>query len=408
MATRKVNSKLIMSGIAAVVILLLLLLLNPFGYNDLAYRQVVETPPGNKYVVFGNGAYFKFPGSKVTTYPNVITIANRGRKTGSTVDGPLIPIRFNDATKAEAQTVVRFRLPNKEEDMLLIHSEYANKEYLALKGLQPFTIECLKNSAQLMDSEVHYSGGRAQLSQDFQDQLQFGLYLLDTREEVVIDSITNEAKRNYETRRRLDDKGLPLRKTADLNQFGIAIASATVENVDYEDAVDQKLSKKIEASTRESISKQNLVTAQQEAMTAEAEGRKRLVEIEYEEMQKQTQQVVEAETNVKLASKDLEKQRIALEASKLEAAKIKALAEAQAYAKQKVMQADGALEKKLDAYKDVQSMWADAFSKYKGDLVPQIQTGGAGTQGGNAGLDFMQLMSIKAAKDLSVDMNVKQ
>ncbi len=408
MTTKKVNSKLILWGIGAVAIFMLLLLLNPFGYNDLGYRQVVETPTGNKYVVFGNGAYFKFPGSKVTTYPNVITIANRGSKTGSTVDGPLIPIRFNDATKAEAQTVVRFRLPNKEEDMLLIHREYVNKEYLALKGLQPFTIECLKNSAQLMDSEVHYSGGRAQLSQDFQDQLQNGLYILDTQEEVVRDTVTNEAKRNYETRKRMDSSGLPLRKTADLNQFGIAIASATIENVDYEDAVDQKLAKKIEASTRESVSKQNLVTAQQEAMTAEAEGRKRLVEIEYEEMQKQTQQVVEAETNVKLASKDLEKQRIALEAAKLEAAKIKALADAEAFAKQKVMQADGALDKKLEAYKEVQNMWANAFSKYQGDLVPQIQTGGSGAQGSNAGLDFMQLMSMKAAKDMSVDMNVKK
>ena len=386
---KKTNGKLILYGIAAFVILILGVMINPFGYNDLGYREVVETPTGQKNVIFSNGVYFKFPGSKVTTYPNVITISHRGTKNGSTVEGGLIPIRFNDATEASAQTVVRFRLPDVEKDMLTLHSEYVNKEYLALKGLAPYTIECLKNSAQLMDSEQHYSGGRAQLSQFFQDQLEDGLYILDVSEEVSRDSITNEVKRIYVSNIRVNTDGIRVRKESDLKRFGISIASATIENVDYESQVDEKLKKKIEASTRESVSKQNLVTAQQEAMTAEAEGRKKLVEIEYEEKQRQTQAVVQAETQVKLAKKDMEKQKIAMEAAKLEAQKIKALADAEAYSKQKIMAADGALEKKLATYKDVQNMWANAFMNYKGDLVPKFQTAPANGKGGNAGLDFM-------------------
>jgi len=405
---KKVNGKLILYGIGLIITVLTFLIINPFGYNDLGYREVVETPTGQKHVVLTNGVYFKFPGSKVTTYPNVITISHRGTKNGSTVEGGLIPIRFNDATEASAQTVVRFRLPDKEDDMLVLHSEYVNKEYLAMKGLAPYTIECLKNSAQLMDSEQHYSGGRAQLSQFFQDQLEDGLYLLDVQERVTRDSFTNEVKRIYESNIRINNTGEKVRKASDLKQFGISIASATIENVDYESQVDEKLKKKIEASTRESVSKQNLVTAQQEAMTAEAEGRRKLVEIEYEEMQRQTQAVVQAETQVKLAEKDMAKQKIAMEAAKLEAQKIKALADAEAYAKQKIMAADGALEKKLATYKDVQNMWANAFMNYKGDLVPKFQTAPAnGKGGGNAGLDFMQIMGAKAAMDLNLDMGVK-
>ena len=278
-----------------------------------------------------------------------------------------------------------------------------------MKGLAPYTIECLKNSAQLMDSEQHYSGGRAQLSQFFQDQLEDGLYLLDVTERVARDTFTNEVKRFYESNIRVDKDGLKVRKESDLKQFGINIASATIENVDYESQVDEKLKKKIEASTREAVSKQNLVTAQQEAMTAEAEGRRKLVEIEYEEMQKQTQAVVKAETQVKLATKDKEKQLIALDGARLEAQKIKALADAEAYSKQRVMAADGALEKKLATYKEVQGMWANAFMNYKGDLVPKFQTAPAnGKGGGNAGLDFMQIMGAKAAMDLNLDMTVKK
>jgi hypothetical protein len=287
----------------------------------------------------------------------------------------------------------------------MLHSEYVNREYIAMKGLAPYTIECLKNSAQLMDSEQHYSGGRAQLSQYFQDQLEDGLFILDIQETFTKDTLTGENKRVYANKIRTNDLGEKVRKDSDLKIFGISIASATIENVDYESQVDAKLKKKIEASTRESVSKQNLVTAQQEAMTAEAEGRRQLVEIEYKEKQVQTQQVVQAETSVKLAQKDKEKQLIALEGAKLEAQKIKALAEAEAYAKTKVMAADGALDKKLEAYKEVQGMWATAFQNYKGDLVPKFQTGGG--SGGNAGLDFMEIMSAKAAMDLNLSTKVK-
>jgi len=401
------NGKMILYGMGAVVILLLLRLLNPFGYNDLGYREVVESPAGTKYVIFSNGVYLKTPGSKITSYPNVVTISHRGEETGSTVDGNLIPIRFNDATEAFAQTVVRFRLPDVEKDMLMLHSEYINKEYLALKGLQPYTIECLKNSAQLMDSEQHYSGGRAQLSQFFQDQLEDGLFILDMRESYYRDTLTGETKRTYDSKIRINDEGVKVRKESDLKRFGISISSATIENVDYEQQVDEKLKKKIEASTRESVSKQNLVTAQQEAMTAEAEGRKKLVEIEYQEKQLQTQALVQAETQVKLATKDQEKQKIALEAAKLEAQKIKALSDAEAYSKQRIMEADGALEKKLTTYREVQQMWATAFQNYKGDLVPKFQTG-SNSGKGNAGLDFMEIMGAKAAMDLNLNTNVKK
>jgi len=405
----KFNSKMLIYGIGGIVLLFLLTLLNPFGYNDLGYREVVETPTGQKYVIFNNGLYWKIPGSKVTTYPNVITISHRGSDTGSTVNGTQILIRFNDATEAYAQTVVRFLLPDKEADMIVLHSEYVNKEYLALKGLQPYTIECVKNSAQLMDSEQHYSGGRAQLSQFFQDQLQDGLYLLDVEEIVTRDSMTNEVKRIYTSNIRLAPNGDKVRKSSDLTRFGISIASATIENVDYESQVDEKLKKKIEASTREAVSKQNLVTAQQEAMTAEAEGRRRLVEIEYEELQRQTQAVVQAETQVKLALQDKEKQQIAMEAAKLEAMKIKELADAESYAKQKMMAADGALEKKLHTYEEVQRMWATAFQNYQGALVPTFQnSGGAANGKGNAGIDFMQIMGAKAAMDLNMDLQVKK
>ena len=398
--------KLIKYSVLAGLTIILLMLVNPFGYNNMGYRQVIESPFGTKSVVFGNGMYLKVPGSTVTTYPNLVTIAYTKEVTEATVNQGLVEMRFMDATVAQTEIFVKYALPNGEEQMLKLHEDFRNVDHLAGTGLAPYTRECLKYSAQLMESEQHYSGGMSQLSSNFRDQLDNGQYIVDNFETSSRDSVTGELTKTYENKIRLGDDGQPVRNSNDIRDLGITVRTHNIINVDYEKQVEDKLAKKIEASTRESISKQNLITAQQEELTAAAEGRKRLVEIEYKKKEEQTSQLVEAETSVRLAEKDKEKQVIALEAARMEAEKIKALANAEAYAKEKMMKADGALEKKLQTYSDVQRMWADAFSKYQGDLVPQIQTGGGAGANNNAGLDFMQLMSMKAAKDLGLEMNV--
>ena len=59
----KLSKNLISWGIGALLTFILLLAINPFGYNDLGYREVVETPAGDKYVIFENGIYWRLPGS---------------------------------------------------------------------------------------------------------------------------------------------------------------------------------------------------------------------------------------------------------------------------------------------------------------------------------------------------------
>ena len=147
------------------------------------------------------------------------------------------------------------------------------------------------------------------------------------------------------------------------------------------------------------------MTAQQQTLTTKAKGEQALVEIEYQQKQEQTKQVVEAETRVKVAEQDRLQQRIAYEAAILEAKKIKELADAEAYSKSKIMQADGDLEMKLKAQVEVQRVWADAFSKYTGAVVPQFQTGGGPTA--NGALNFMDIMTAKTAKDFALDLKQK-
>ena len=100
-----------------------------------------------------------------------------------------------------------------------------------------------------------------------------------------------------------------------------------------------------------------------------------------------------------LAAANVNKQRTILEA------------DAQAYAKKKVMEADGALDKKLEAYKYAVDKQSAAIANI---TLPQIMINSDGSNNKNggsssmAGMDLLlQMMLINTAKSLGLDMNIK-
>jgi hypothetical protein len=406
------SKQTIVTGVSAIVILIAFLMINPFSWNDAGNRTVVERTNGEQIVQFAPGIFYAGFFAKEKEWPNQISVTYQEAVADLAVqDNGIevgqIMIRFSDATTANVKGITQFILPSDDKEMILIHNTHRTPQSLVVKRLAPYTKECLQSSAQLMSSEKHYGGGRAQMAQDFMDQLKEGVYLLKTEENIVYDSLEAEKKRIYQTEVQVDKKsGQPKRKLSSIKEYGITVADAAITDVDYEDKVDQKLIKIIDAVTKSSISKQELMTAQQQTLTAKAKGEQALVEIEYQQKQEQTKQVVEAETRVKVAEQDKLQQKIAYEAAILEAKKIKELADAQAYSRSRIMQADGALEMKLKAQIEVQKAWADAFSKYTGAVVPQFQTGGGGVAS-NGALNFMEIMTAKTAKDFAIELKNK-
>lgn len=407
------NRKLIFGLVSGIVILIVAATMNPFSWNDATERTIVTQANGHQFVEFKPGIFYAGFFAKEQTWPNQISVSHVDPKfdgdltlRDNTIEiGIIKDVRFNDATTAGVSGITQYILPIDEKQMLNIHNAHKTPEAFVQRRLAPYTVECLKSSAQLMSSEMHYSGGRAQMTQDYMDQLKNGSYLLNIRENVQFDSIEKATKRSYSVEIQTDSKGNKLRKFSSIKEYSVLVGDAQITDVDYEPKVDEMLAKKIDAATKASISKQELMTAQQKQLTAEAEGKQKLVEIEYKQKQQQTIQVVEAETKVELAKQDLLQQEIARQAAEKEAAKIKTLADADAYAKQRIMSADGALEKKLAAYVEVQKHWAEAFGSYTGNIVPMYQTGGNSSNGASA---FMELMGMKAARDLNLDLTTKK
>lgn len=400
---------LILGG--SILTLILLLTFNPFSYNPAGCRTVVTTVGGSQFVQFNAGTFWSGFASKETEWSNQISVSYVADEADydlhdNTIEIGKINIRFNDATTAKVSGITQYVLPTGEKEMLEIHNTHRSPEALVKRRLAPYTQECLQSSGQLLSSEAHYSGGRAQMVQDYLDQLKNGAFLLRIDEKNVFDSIEKTNKKIYTVVTQLDKNNQIKRKFSSIKEYEISVGDAQITDVDYQEQVDNMLAKKIEASTKASVSKQELMTAQQNALTMEAQGKAKLVQIEYEQKQNQTKQVVAAQTQVELAKQDLEKQGIALQGAKKEAEKIKILADADAYEKQRAIQANGALEQKLDAIVAIQKAWAEAAKS--SNWVPTYMMGGGQNSNGASNVTgLVDVFMAKSLKDLSLDLKTK-
>ena len=377
----------------AIVGLIVVSIINPFSWNDGGERTVVQQLSGKQFVQFESGVYYAGFFAKQTAWPNQISVSYQQNEADldlndNSIEIGVINIRFGgDATTANVKGITQYILPNDEKDMVLIHNTHRTPQSLVTKRLSPYTKECLQSSAQLMSSEMHYSGGRAQMAQDFIDQLKNGSFLLMTSEQFVFDSLEKEDKRVYKTEIQKNGDGTYKRKTSSIKEYNITVADAQITDVDYEKQVDDMISKKVAASTKASVSKQELMTAQQQALTAKAKGEQALVEIEYEQKQDQTKQVVTAETRKEVAK--LEK-----EAAELENQKIKILADAQSYQNAKLVAAGLTPQEKAEWEYKTKVGVAEKLSKV---TLPNTYISGSN---GNSQANLLEsLLGVKLLED---------
>lgn len=376
------------------------------SFNDAGNRQHITYLTGKVDVRFEPGYYWSGIGSTVVTYPNNITISFMENEASTEIDDENVmemgrdSIVFGlDGSTAYIRSVVLFELPYDKEDMMRIHQRHKSPEGLCRKLLGPHAKACLQSSGQLMSAEAHYTGGKAAMINDYKDQLANGMFLLIEKDTTIIDSLDNSQRRTTQYRKAVSN-GKVLRVKSAVADWGITLGDATITDTRYSDQVMKRLERKQIAATEASIARQELLTAEQRKMTAKAQGEQKLTEIEYQQKQEQTKQVVAAETQVMLAKQDLAKQEIARQAAEKEAAKIKTLADAKAYEKKRIMEADGGLEFKGKIWLANQEAWAKAFGDYQGNLTPSYYVAGRDGTSGNAGIQFMEIMAAAASKDL--------
>lgn len=295
------------------IIILLNTSLNPFAINDAGERTVIQPIKGDLWVQFDPGLYFAGFFSKQTVWPNNFTIQvsreeNRSNEADLWVISHLKDGTFSEGDNAELEHTVKWDLPSNKDRMLELHITYNNVNNLMETTLLSYQKKIASFSTQRLSSEAHYSGGKSQLDEYFQDQLRHGQVLLitETKTRTLADSTT---KTYIDVSPKTTPDGQVMRTKSDIQTFGILSTYTSMDNVHYDERIYEKLKAKIDAASEEATSKQELITAQQVALTEKAKGEQLIAKTEAREQSAKREAVIRAEKEAEVAEENLKRDK---------------------------------------------------------------------------------------------------
>lgn len=434
----KLNSvQKIVGGVVAGILAFAMMFNSMFVYNEAGFQTHIRTIGGTESVATDIGYHWKGFG-RATAWKQAQTVQF---VTGDVVDGEDISgavrnykIVFLGNVDGVVEASTRFRLPQGEQ-FLKIAQEYRTPENFIATALTPAIKETLQSTASLMSADDYFAGARSEFGSEFENQLRNGQYVTKRKEverknvrgrneptALVSGGGDEEMNKRTEfvTEKVLDDKGMPLRKHQQFVKAGVDVVEARITNVDPNPQYKQRMQKVQQALAELAIARQDRLKEEEQKLLVTARGEKEVEQKRQETLRDQIEQTTKAETEKKLAIINAEREKqtanIAkltsqelLEKAKIDAQATKTLADAEAYAKEAVIQADGALDKKLAALVQINETWANAAAKAP---VPGVMMGASGADGSTSRQSeigtLMQVMAVQAAKQLQVDMTVKR
>ena len=410
-------------------------------YAEPGYIYHVRTILGEEKVVSDVG-YNSYLFGRVNAWKRAMTVQTVGSATGDTLTAetetnntsaslPSFNVTFIDQVDADIDATVRFSLPTDREAFLKMAHEYRSPENLLRTSLIPAFKETLKATAQLISAEDYYSGGQTTFITDFEDQLETGIFIVKRSEKVINivepttgsanaskganqDKFGDQTKVIFVVNKILDKDGIPKRKTQGFADFGITVVTGNITDVKPNPEFLVRMKSKQKASADRAIAKEQRIQEQEQEQLAIAKGKREVAEKQAAALVLQIEATTAAETekqlaiteaNKQLESAEIDKQtaEVNLAKAKIEAQTVQTLADAEAYQKQVILEADNALAQKLEAEIQIQRVWAEAYAKRQ---VPTTVFGSGGETGVPVGSDgevkaFMQMMTVDAAKRLN-------
>ena len=416
-----------------------------FFYNEAGFATHVRTIFGEEKIVDDVGYATKWfgratPWKKALSVQSVLTEAleiddsSDNDSLGATIEA--FPIVFLGNVDAKVESSARFRLPSGEQ-FLKIAQEYRNPENFIKTALVPAIKETLQATASLMSADDFYAGARSEFAAEFENQLNDGLYLIKRKEirgprghlpsqTAILQAGTEQGNfgdnnaSQFVTEKVMDSKGIPVRKQQQFRKYGVEVVEARITNVDPNPQYKQRMVKVQQALAELAVARQNRLKEEEEKLLVTARGEKEVEARRQETLRDQIEQTTQAETEKQLAviNAEREKQRAEIEKQTAELLRDKAsitaqatkiTADAEAYARKAVIEADGALQPKLDALVQINKVWAEAASQAP---VPGVMMGGSGNGASTSRQDeigqLMGILATKAARDRSLDMKVKE
>lgn len=386
--------------IAVAVVLGFIVLMESLATVDANELMVVQAPwsgtlavytdPGTRFVWFG----------KVTRYPRRIQYSFLVPKKGQqNVTDESIKTRFNDGANAHVSGVVSWEMPLDAQRVIRLHKEFNSFEAIDQQLIRPMLEKVVYTVGPTMSSTESSAERRPEIPQYIDDQLVNGPYLTHTKTVKQKDALTGADKDVAIVEIVMDASGQPQRSAiSQITDHGIKLFPVTINDIVYDGIVEDQIKQRQKATTEVQIAQANARKAQQDAITIEAQGQAAAATAKWAQETINAKEIAEADKNKQVAS---------LKAQQAQSYKAEQvlIGEGDAERKRLVMAADGALDQKLKIYAEVNGYYAQAIAKYTGNWVPGVVMGGNGTasNGANALID---LLTVKTAKDLGLDMGV--
>jgi hypothetical protein len=389
----------VMASIAAVV-LTPLIVINSIEMLDSKEVMVIQYINGTLVAAVEPGVYAQFFGS-VTKYPlrsqfSFSAASDQGEPTDES-----ITLRFNDGGHAKISGVVSWEMPIDHDHLIMAHRKFGSSRSIEQQIVRPTLESAAYTSGPLMSSTESAAEKRNMLLQYMQDQAKNGPYETRTISIKAPDPLTGVEK-TTNVAEIVMLNGIPVREQESATKvFGINLLPMTINKIKYDDAIESQITQRQVSIQGVQIAQANALKAEQDAITAEKTGQAEAAKAKWTQEAIKAQKITEAQQFLEVAT---------LEAKQAEQYKNKQILEGQGNAERKKleMEANGALDQKLEAYVATQQAYAEAIGTYKGNWVPQVVTGGGvGGQAGSGAQQMIDLLSIKAAKDLGIDMSIQ-
>lgn len=394
----ELNIKGIVGGVIALILGIVVISESVINLdaNEIAVVQSVRT--GALEVYTSSGPKLVWFG-KVTRYPK------QSAYVFDKVDGvdTSALVQFNDGGTATMYGSVNWNMPLDTKSILKIHNNFHDHVSVENNAIVKSLNSAIYLSGPLMSSTESAGERRSELVQLINDQAKNGVYVTRVENKQIKEAGDKEERTVKVTAIVKDSRGMPLRQQGSLlAEYNLGLQPLAIKRLAYDDVVVKQISDRQKATTAVELAKAELLKAEQNAKTEAAKGEAEATKAKWAQEVIKAKEVTAAQQRFEVAT---------LEAKAAEQYKQKQILEGQGDAEKKrlVMQANGALDAKLEAWVKAQGYWANAFKERQGDLVPKVVMGNTGTSASASGnaQAMSDLFLVKMAKDLGVDMDVR-
>lgn len=359
--------------------------------SPISGELIVHTEQGLKWQGFG----------KVTTYPrreqfSFSSLNDQGKKLDESV-----PTRFNDGGHGNISGTMNWSMPLAASAVIKLHKDFGSFGAIEQQLIRPAMQKVIYNVGPTMSSTESSAEKRPDIPKYIDDQLSHGPYLTKTVSNKIVDELTGKERTVNTVIIALDEKGQPLRESeSPLSTYNIQIQPVAINGIKYDDVVENQIKERQKSTTQVQIAIANSKRAEQDALTAAKEGEAKAAKAKWAQEEIKAKVVTEAEQKLAVAT---------LGAKEAEQYKKEQIlrGEGDAQAKALRMNADGALDTKLEAYVKVQTAYAEAMGKYQGAWVPSVVMGQGNGNAGSGAQALVEMLSAKTARELGLDLAVK-